>query len=291
VNYASKYLLPVLFLLTQLESVAQSFYSVRHERTLIATVGAGSANYFGELVNPGSLGKIKPGLNVGLEKYIFGSGRVSARLEATWYQISGSDASADDDRIVRNLSFSSNNLELSTTATMNLFSAGKRFYQRPNINFYGFVGFGITLINPKTEYNGEKVALRPLQTEGVAYSRVQPVIPFGGGIKFKVGPMFNVSFEGGIRKTFTDYLDDISVRYYPDPATLSSDLARELSNRSGGQARIRGNPEKDDWYFMINARLQYYLPIDFTGGSGGASRKLYTKKRKSFNYNSKRRRR
>src|SRR5262249_16886607 len=110
-------------------------------------------------------------------------------------------------------------------------------------------------------------------------SKIQPVIPFGGGVKLKAGPFFNLTFEGGIRKTFTDYLDDISKRDYPDPATLSSDPARELSNRSGGKAAVRGNPEADDWYFMMNPRIQYYLPYDLTVLRRN---KLYTQKRKNY---------
>jgi hypothetical protein len=262
------------------DATAQSFYSIRRERSLLFTGGAGSANYFGELTNPRSLGEVKPGLNVGLEHYFFG--RFSARLEAAWFQISGDDAKADDgidERMARNLSFVSNNIELSTTATVHLFSLGKRYYQRPAINFYGFVGIGVAYINPKTEYNGEMIALQPLRTEGIAYSRFQPVVPFGGGVKFKMGPFFNVAFEGGLRKTFTDYLDDVSIKRYPDPATLSSDLARALSNRATGTALVRGNPETDDWYFMMSARIQYYLPVDFISPRS----KLYTKKRKAYN--------
>lgn len=269
----------VLLLLETGLASAQSFYAIRRERSLLVTGGVGSANYFGELTNPGSLGTVKLGLNLGLEHYI--TNRISARVDANWFQIGGSDAKANDDRIVRNLSFTSNNVELSASATLSLFPNGKRFYQRPMINPYGFIGFGFAYINPKTEYNGEMVALQPLQTEGIKYSRFQPVIPIGGGVRLKMGPFFNVMLEAGIRKTFTDYLDDISIARYPDPATLSSDLARALSNRSNGQALVRGNPSADDWYLLLNAKVQYYLPIDFTAGS--SRKQLYNKKRKSYN--------
>jgi len=266
-----------VLLLTGTTSFAQSFYAIRKERTVIASVGLGTANYFGELTNPGSLGAVKYGLSLGLEKYF--TNRVSGRADVNWYRISGDDAKANSDRVLRNLSFVSNNVEMNGTVAIDLLPNGMRFYQRPTVNIYVFAGFGVTLINPKTEYNGTMVALRPLMTEGVAYSKVQPIIPMGGGVKLKAGPFFNLAIEAGMRKTFTDYLDDISVHDYPDPATLSSDLSRALSNRSGGAASVRGNPEADDWYFMINAKLQYYLPANIMGSS---SKKLYTKKRKSF---------
>jgi len=243
---------------------------------LIGYVGVGSATYFGELSPPrNSLTPAKYGFNVGLEHFL--TNRVSARAEATWFQISGSDKGMGS-REPRNLSFTSNNVEANLAATVSLLPNGRRFYQRQFLNFYGFLGIGFVYINPKTEYNGKMVALQPLQTEGVKYSKIQPVIPFGGGVKLKLGPFFNLAIEGGMRKTFTDYLDDVSSKTYPDPATLHSDLARQLSNRSPNQSvTIRGNPNTKDWYFMMNAKIQYYLPYDL-----GALRrnKLYTQKRK-----------
>lgn len=277
-----RFLIVMALVLEAAAASAQSFYAIRRERSVILNVGVGSANYFGELVNPGTLGTIKPGLNIGLEKGFMN--RFSTRADVTFYQISGSDANANDSRKVRNLSFESNNFEANFVVTADLIPRGRRFYQRPAINFYAFAGLGVTYINPTTILNGEKVALQPLQTEGVKYSKVQPVIPVGGGLKLKAGPFFNLALEGGIRKTFTDYLDDVSVRNYPDPATLSSDLARTLSDRSGGEASVRGNPDTDDWYFMMTARIQYYLPYDVNVKRN----KLYTKKRKL--YNSRRRR-
>jgi hypothetical protein len=46
-------------------ATAQSFYNIRKDRQLIVTAGSGIANYFGDLVNPKSLGKIRPNFMVG----------------------------------------------------------------------------------------------------------------------------------------------------------------------------------------------------------------------------------
>ena len=35
----------------------------------------------------------------------------------------------------------------------------------------------------------------------------------GGGFKIAVNPSFNIILEYGVRKTFTDYLDDVSTTY------------------------------------------------------------------------------
>lgn len=264
---------------------AQSFYAIRRERTLIAVAGTGTSSYFGELKNDGEY--IDPKLNIafGLQQYF--SNRISARVEFTYFTLRGDDANADDggSRTRRNLSFTSGNFELSATGMVNLFPNGHRFYQRATVNFYPFAGLGLAFINPRAELDGTKYALQPLRTEGVKYSRLQPVIPFGLGARLKMGPFFNLSIEGGWRLTFTDYLDDVST-VYPDLSTLESDIARQLSMRYAEPPRPdmtgfkRGNPEKNDAYFLLNAKIEYYLPYNFFAGD--SNRKLYKNKRRNY---------
>jgi hypothetical protein len=47
-------------------------------------------------------------------------------------------------------------------------------------------------------------------TKSAPYSNVQTAIPFGGGIKYVVNPKYYLALELGIRKTFFDYLDNVS---------------------------------------------------------------------------------
>lgn len=265
---------------------AQSFYAIRKNRNLLVGVGSGFANYYGELVNPGEFGRLKPNISVSGEYYL--TDRISTRANLSWFQIAGTDAKANDDRQERNLSFRSSNIELSFTGVVNLMPIGTRFYQRSKINLYGFLGIGLLYFNPKTEYQGKWYALQPLQTEGSSYSRIQPIVPMGFGARIKIDPFFNILVEGGYRVTFTDHLDDISIRRYPDAATLKSDLSRALSDRRveiGTQPSrptevgVRGNPEKNDSYFIGSITVQYYLPKEiFQGGN----RKLYNRKRKGY---------
>ena len=278
--------LAVLFLVLVPELVSgQSFYAIRRERSLIATVGTGTAHYFGELVNPSSLGKVRPNIVLGAEYYFFD--RISARGELTWFMIAGDDEDANSDRKERNLNFYSHNFELDATAAIYAFRNGTRFYQRSILNFYGFAGIGLLYFNPKTYYQGESIALAPLETEGTSYSRVVPVIPFGLGMKIKYGPFFNIILEGGYRMTFTDYLDDVSIKRYPDPASLKSDLSRALSDRRRERdpdypivpgLGVRGNPKTNDGYILFNVKVQYYLPIEFAN----SQRKLYNQKRRQL---------
>jgi len=263
---------------------AQSFYAIRRERSLIATAGVGTSTYFGELSNPKDYVDARPSITGGLQ-YFF-TNRISARAELTYFQLSGDDAKADDNgRVTRNLSFVSNNLEFNAVGIIQLGPHGKRFYQRPKINFYGFAGIGLLYFNPKADYQGEKVALQPLQTEGVKYSRITPVVPYGLGAKLMLSPFLNVSLEAGYRKVFTDYLDDVSTVYL-DPLSFTDPVAGALADRrpeiglpqrTAGEQR--GNPDKKDGYMLLNVKLEYYLPGDIFGNS---NKRLYKSKRKAY---------
>jgi hypothetical protein len=288
---SKKSILLVVFVLVALTEVySQSFYAIRHERDLIVSFGTGTSTYFGEMQNPKDYIDAKPSFNIGAQILPFPNllqNRLNARAELTWFKLQGSDAEANDDRIERNLSFFSNNWELNAVGIFNLLPQDMKFYQRTFFNFYGFFGTGLLYINPKTNYQGEKVALQPLQTEGVKYSKLQFIVPYGFGLRFRNGPFYNISIEGGWRKTFTDYLDDASIRRYPDPATLSSDLSRALSDRRREidpdyivtpNSGVRGNPKNKDSYMLLNIKLEYYLPIDLRHND----HKLMTVKRKRY---------
>ena len=273
-----------LFVLAGLAAEAQSFYSVRRDRSLILSGGTGTSTYFGELANPGDYFDARPNVNVALKYFL--SPHISVRTEIDWFQLSGSDAKAGaSDRIPRNLSFVSSNYELSATGAYHLFPLGNRYYQRPVFNVFVFGGVGLLRTNPKAELNGKKYALQPLQTEGVKYSRFQFVLPYGLGVQMKAGPFFNIAVEGGYRMTFTDYLDDVST-VHPDKSTWTDPVRIALSDRGGevgyiwAPGRIRGNPDTNDGYFLLNIKVEYYLPTNFIFGSN--SKKLYRNKRKSY---------
>lgn len=266
----------VFILLTLLPFLVegQSFYAMRRPRNFAVFGGSGIAAYKGELVNPSQLGKVRYNLVVGAE-YLF-SRRFSVKSELTWFRLRGTDQTANDDRVLRNLSFFSNNQELNVTGVVYLLRENTLFSQRNVFNMYVFGGVGFFHFNPKAAYEGKNYALQPLETEGNSYRRLQLSIPYGVGFKFLISPVYNIVIEGGYRTTFTDRLDDISIRRYPDPTTLQSDLSRALSKR--GKAIVRGNPKENDGYFLVNVKLQYYLPKQI--GPNKESNKFYKKKRK-----------
>jgi hypothetical protein len=165
---------------------------------------------------------------------------ISFKTSLTHVTIEGDDKlSTNPARNQRNLSFRNNMFELTETVEYYFYKSSNVSGRpglrgsRKKVDFrsYLFVGVGLLYSNPKAELNGSMVALQPLQTEGVKYSRFVPVVPVGLGLSYTINRNHRIGLEFGWRWTFSDYLDDIST-VYVDPATLGSDNARALANRN-----------------------------------------------------------
>ena len=82
-------------------------------------------------------------------------------------------------------------------------------------------------------------------------------MPFGLGFKYTIDRIWGAAMEFGVRKTFTDYIDDVS-KTYVDPKSLSSPTAAALANRSSGTdpnitlpGQQRGDPRYTDTYMFL----------------------------------------
>lgn len=275
------YLLTHLLIFVTVIAEAQSFYTVRRDRSLIATAGLNTSTYYGDLKDDSDIIDAKPSLSLGLMTSV--TRNIFVRGEFSWITLSGRDQeSSEEGKLRRNLSFTSNNYELNVTGIFNLIPHRGRFYQRPNYNLYGFVGLGAIYFNPKATFQGEKHALQPLQTEGVKYSRFAFVIPFGLGAKTKLTPFLNLGIEAGWRKSFTDYIDDVSTTYV-DNASFTDPIARQLADRRpeidlplNAAGKKRGDPSNKDAYMLLSLKLEYYLPYQ-----AGRNRQIYNRKRRS----------
>jgi hypothetical protein len=159
---------------------------------------------------------------------------------------------------------------------------------------YGILGVGVFKFNPKGQYidasgNAQWVELQPLRTEGQgmskypnreSYSLTQVNVPYGIGLKYFFSDRFNLSFEIINRKTFTDYIDDVSTTYIADQdfydyfgATQKADIARQMANKStlltGGLNRAgyeagdkRGTATNNDAYYATTFKLGIRLGND-----------------------------
>ncbi len=154
----------------------------------------------------------------------------------------------------------------------------KRGFTRRNfIAPYVFAGIAYFQFNPKRNVNGEVYELQKVGTEGQylignypePYSLREISVPFGIGFTLKLSKNFDIGAESGLRKTFTDYLDDVST-LYPDKLQMTEtagSVAAYLSDPSNNPEEPlgrpdfsqRGNPSNKDWYVYTNIHLTYYL--------------------------------
>ena len=151
---------------------------------------------------------------------------------------------------------------------------------------YVFAGVGVYQFNPYTTYQGQQYFLQPFGTEGQGlskypekkiYSLTQLCLPYGAGFKWQVNCNFNVGFEFGQRKLFTDYLDDVSGTFADEKilrdgrGQTAVDLAfrrKELEpNRQyPSDGAGRGNPKQDDWYYFAGFTIGLSLNNCENGG-------------------------
>lgn len=244
----------------------------------------GIANYQGDLVDKPYQ---QPGAAFGLTAGYQLSNRITIRAGFTSGRIAGADSLNKKDLRLRNLSFQTSVSEFSLVGEFNTLDLSYKKWSP-----FVFAGIAVFHFDPYTfDLRGNKVFLRPLSTEGQGfvnypnkpYSLTQFAIPFGGGIKYKISDRFGAALEVGLRKLFTDYLDDVSGNY-ADPNEIFANKGQQavdLSYRGdevpGGNLNYplkgdqRGSPKYKDFYYFSGFHLTYLLASK-NGDEGGYSR-------------------
>ncbi len=261
------------------------FSYAQESHRLHLTLFGGVTNYQGELQGRAfTLNQSNLGIGAGL-KYDL-TPHFAIRTGIQYGTIEGSDRQNSDAKLrPRNLSFQSRILEGNLLLEYTLFNMEDK-----KISPFVFGGIALFHFNPYAfDTLGNKVYLKPLSTEGQGlaaypdrkeYKLTQFAIPFGGGIKFRISDKVILAYEIGLRKTFTDYLDDVSTRYV-DPFVLAAakgNKAVEMSYR-GGELKdgnpaypavdeLRGNSKTKDWYYFQGLTLT--IGIGGTGKNGGS---------------------
>jgi hypothetical protein len=232
-------------------------------------VFVGVSNYHGDLTPKNlEVSSYAPAFGA-FGRYNF-NGHLAAKVHFYKGVLQGSDfhAQVTKGERARNLSFRTDIYELGAQFEYNFLDfkvAIKDHITTPYI-FAGVAGF---YYNPQAEINGQWFDLRPLSTEGQGlegssaqpYQKFSIAIPMGLGVKFNINHVTNIGLEFGMRKTFTDYIDDVSTTY-PDLNVLASevgDFAAALSYRApeynpdapaDPQGTSRGDATDKDWYFF-----------------------------------------
>lgn len=204
--------------------------------------------------------------------------RAAFRVALTYGEIRGNDAkSKEPDQIERNLNFKSRIYELNVTSEFNFveYRIGLNKYR---FTMYVFAGLGVFYFNPQANIGNGYEALKPIQTEGKKYPLVQPNIPFGLGLKWAVGKKMGLGLEWGPRRTFTDYLDDVSGTYPASTNPDTKNYTNQSLNGGGVAGNMRGNPSTRDWYFYYGLSFNFALPDPYNT-CYGKGRKAHTRRR------------
>lgn len=264
----------------------------------------GASNFLGELGGANQIGTnfvkdlefsmTRPSAALGM-RYKFAR-RLAVKGGFYYQLLSGNDKLTKEPyRHNRNLNFRSHVFELSVQGEFYFTKEqqGHRYkiknakgMKSYDWQFYLFGGVGAFYYNPQAKRAGNWVNLQPLSTEGQGlpggakrYSRVSICIPYGIGGKYAINKDWAIGIEVGIRKTFTDYIDDVSTVYYDNAALreakgdLAADLAdpslaaypEELGGAGAGGVQTaagqqRGDPKDKDAYMFINITAAYKIP-------------------------------
>lgn len=216
-----------------------------------------------------------------------------ARLALNYGRLSGDDAvikgkgGLEEARRTRNLNFKSSLLEAFVVAEIypTVFFEADPTDQYHKFRPYAVAGVGAFRFNPKGQdpATGQWVDLAPLRTEGQGmaeypdrkpYKLTQLNVPLGVGIKYFLSDNVNLSFEIVHRKTFTDYMDDVSTTYieeglfYNYLPTAQAQIADRIYNKSAargpastgyGPGAKRGTPTNNDAYYSAGFKLAIRL--------------------------------
>lgn len=219
---------------------------------------------------------------------------LSIRASITKGTISGEDlnSSINSGRRSRNLNFRSDILDFGIQAEFHPLTLINR--EKKIISPYVMSGISGFTFNPEAFYIDRYYSLAPLGTEGQylagsgvsPYSRFQVAIPAGVGLAIKISDYNSISLEFGIRKTFTDYLDDVSGSY-PDLSQLAEldPLAATLSFRTldndgqpaafPGEGAQRGNPDANDLYYFFGVNFAFNITNILNLGGGPSDYSIF----------------
>lgn len=201
--------------------------------------------------------------------------QLALRSDYSFTRLGADDKNNKPDLRKRNLNFKTIIQELTLMGEYDIANLNDR-----RMTPYVFAGIGIFNFSPYTlDTAGRKVWLAGLSTEGQGlpeyidrqvYKKTQFNIPLGAGVKYALSDDVHIGFEIGMRKLFTDYLDDVSTTYVDrnilfnrkgaqaaDFAFRGDELKPPLEYPTPGSKR--GNSKRNDYYYYGQFRISFRM--------------------------------
>ena len=287
------FLVLVFILALTTNSDAQRLRSRWHAYRYVWSAGVAASNFLGDLGGANQIGTngfkdlelslTRPSLTFVLKYKLTES--IALHSHVTYGQVRGDDKLTKEPfRNNRNLNFKSNIYELNINFEYSfLYSRQGGGYRLRGVKRasslealgYVFAGVGVFKFNPQGQYNDKWYELQPLGTEGQGisegrkkYKRTQVCIPIGIGGRYFFNRRMGIGVEFGIRKTFTDYIDDVSKTYYDKNAITQangsvagslSDPSLNSSSTQGLLGNQRGDAIDNDSYMFLMFSFHYKL--------------------------------
>ena len=247
----------------------------KFEQSKTMGLSFGTGYYLGELNPNGHFkGRLQPGFGGFLRYNLTRQFGIRAALNQT--RLRYHDADSDDPWIAnRNLHFRNAITEGSVVAEFN-YSRYQIGNTKDRFTGYLFAGLSLYSHMPEAEIDGIWYELQPLGTEGQGttagggrYSTTGFAVPFGFGFKWNLGHFSALNIEWGMRRTWSDHLDDVA-GYYASLAVLedeSGPLSEMLSEErleiegtlEDPAGQMRGYNGLDDRFAMVQVSLTFRI--------------------------------
>lgn len=205
------------------------------------------------------------------------SDRLALRLQGLYGTLQAYDSDSEETlQRIRNLHFRARLFEFAGLFEINFFPYRSKTKESKNWTPFVFGGLAYFRADPQAQLDDTWYRLQPLGTEGQGtsagsssdtYKVDQLALPFGAGLKFNFGRI-DVQVEWGLRRTWTDYIDDVSGTYVDNTvlAFENGPLAAALADPSGLEAigfsnagRARGDMNTRDWYQYTGLSVTYII--------------------------------
>lgn len=269
----------------------QSSYWKTHRREI--DLGIGLSNFLGELGGRNQIGspfvwdlelsQTRPAASIGYRYFLARKQALLGRL--SYGVMAGNDNLTEEPfRNNRNLSFKSDLVEFAVIYELHLYREelghiydlrGVKGEKPTRVGLYLFAGIGGAYFDPRAQFNNQWVRLKPLSTEGQGlpggaepYSNFTLAIPMGVGLRKAVNKNISIGLNLQYTKTFTDYIDDVSDKYFPNEVLRAErgEIAAFLADPSLGNipgqtadGQQRGDPDDLDAYLFFRFHVHYKL--------------------------------